>query len=119
MDAAACKDLHGSVRCFLIAQKANGDREVSDIVWLIQEHRLTHEPAGNGGANNSERIVQETGRGTTEFLDVLAEREGYLAVVEFLDHLNIKYQSELQLHRGHTSAAKRSHGGKPGVAAIP
>ena len=101
MDADASKDLHGSVRCFLIAQMANGDREVSDIVWLIQEHRLTHEPAGNGGANNSERVVQETGRGTTEFLDVLAEREGYLAVVEFLDHLNIKYQSDLQLHRGH------------------
>jgi HKD family nuclease len=101
MDAATCRDLHGSVRCFLIAQKTNGEREQSDIVWLIQEHHLTHEPAGNGGTNNPERIVQETGRGTTEFLDLLAEREGYLAVVEFLDHLNIKYQSDLQVPRGH------------------
>jgi hypothetical protein len=100
IDDAVLKAMHGSVRCYLEAEKKDASIEKSNCVWLIQEAKLTYIPGGGAGGDSQERTVRETGRGTTEYLDVLAQREGYQAVVDFLYHLNIKYQSGMSVPHG-------------------
>jgi hypothetical protein len=67
-----------------------GRQQESAPVWVIQEHRLTYEPSGEGPSSGSEKI-EETGEGLAEFLDEIGKREGVAAVIEHLRHLNIRF----------------------------
>jgi hypothetical protein len=93
MDDAFVKGLHNAVKCFLIGICLDGSRLQSNAVYLIQESSLTYESHAGKATSDRDKIIRETGRGATEYLDMLAEREGYQAVIDFLQHFNIKYKS--------------------------
>lgn len=86
---SATQDLHGALIASLVAQRG-ADREEGPPTWVIQEHRLTQEH-GDGAGDRSRTRVEETGEGLTEFLDELGKREGVTSVVEYLNHLNIRF----------------------------
>jgi|GEM_PF-1027692 len=95
------KEFHGAVQCYLVGKDREGHSIESRTVWLVQESRLTRERGSGSGGSDRERIIRDTGRGTTEYLDELAQREGHRAVIQFLAHLNIRYQSGVVSGRGH------------------
>ncbi len=86
---AALADAHGTILAFLSAE-ARGHREESDPIWVIQEHRLTYEPSGEGSSSAKQK-VEETGEGLTELLEEIGKRDGVAAVAEYLRHLNIRF----------------------------
>ena len=61
-------------------------------MWVIQEHRLTYEPSGEG--SSARQKVEETGEGLAEILDEIGKREGIGAVIEYLRHMNIRFNDE-------------------------
>ena len=63
-------------------------------MWLIQEHKLTHEPAEGGGNSGKEAEVRETGRGLVEHLDEVGSQQGQAELIRKLMELNIRYQDE-------------------------
>jgi hypothetical protein len=80
----------GAVLCYLVASKG-GVLQSSVPMWLIQEHRLTHEPAEVGGNSGREAEVRETGRGLVEHLDEAGSRT---ELIRRLMELNIRYQDD-------------------------
>lgn len=87
---AAMAEAHGSLLVSMTAETQGGRLE-SAPVWVIQEPRLTHEPS-EGRSADQRRIVEETGQGLAEYLDELGKTEGTAAVIEYLKHLNIRFQ---------------------------
>jgi hypothetical protein len=86
---ATLRDANGTILASLVAEV--GDRrEESPPFWIIQEGRLTHEPSGEGSSSSKSK-VEETGEGLTEFLEELGKRDGVAGVVEYLRHLNIRF----------------------------
>jgi hypothetical protein len=86
---SALKDAHGIILAWLIAQ-VEGRQEESCPIWIIQEGRLTYEPSGEGSSTTKSKI-EETGNGLAEFLEELGRRDGASAVIEYLSHLNIRF----------------------------
>ena len=72
--------------------RVDGQLVQSAVSWVIHEYRLTYQPSGSSGPGDRERVIRDTGQGLTAYLDALAKREGYWAVIEFLQHLNIRFQ---------------------------
>ncbi|MBW1754060.1 MAG: hypothetical protein JRJ46_13395 [Deltaproteobacteria bacterium] len=68
----------------------------SPAAWIIHEHRLTRQVGGSKGRKGREKVIRETGQGLTAYLDALGKREGKIAVIEFLQHLNIRFQGGLR-----------------------
>ncbi len=86
---SALKDAHGTILASLVAEV--GDKlEFSPPIWVIQEGRLTYEPSGEGSSSAKSK-VEESGDGLTEFLEDLGRRDGVSAVIEYLRHLNIRF----------------------------
>src|SRR5436190_12848026 len=75
-----------AVACFLVAD-AGTEKITSPISWLIQEHKLTHEPSEHQDGNSREVQVRETGRGLVEYLDEIGAKEGQLQVIQYLNNL--------------------------------
>jgi hypothetical protein len=90
LDPAVCRELKGTIRCYLVTNQ-NGERKISYPSWLIQESRLKYEPSDELSDRDPNRIIRETGRGLTEFLDYLIKTEGLRAVIEYLTNLNIRF----------------------------
>src|SRR4029077_15422781 len=63
----------GAVLCYLVVSKG-GALQSSVPMWLIQEHKLTHEPTEGGGNSGGEAEVRETGRGLVEHLDEVGQQ---------------------------------------------
>ena len=87
-DPTALRDAHGTILASLVAKLPGGQQE-SAPVWVIQEHRLTYEPSGEG--SSSRKKVEETGEGLAEILEEIGKREGVAAVIEYLRHLSIRF----------------------------
>jgi hypothetical protein len=85
---SALADSHGTLLASLIAEVA-GERMESLPVWIIQESRLTYEPGE--GSSSPKGKIEDTGEGLAEFLDELGRRDGLAAVVDYLQHLNIRF----------------------------
>ena len=83
------KDAHGTILASLVAEVGD-ERVESPPIWVIQEDRLTYEPSGEGSSSAKSK-VEESGEGLTEFLEELGKRDGVSAVVEYLRHLNIRF----------------------------
>lgn len=83
------QDAHGTILAILTAN-VGSDRVESQPTWVILEHRLTHE-RGNGENNRSKTSIEETGEGLAELLDEIAKREGISGMVDYLNHLNIRF----------------------------
>jgi hypothetical protein len=83
----------GAVLCYLLASKG-GVLHSSVPMWLIQEHKLTHEPTEGGGGSGREAEVRETGRGLVEHLDEVGHQRGQTELIRKLMELNIRYQDE-------------------------
>jgi hypothetical protein len=79
---------HGIVLAMLSATV--GDTIIrSAPVWIVQERHLTFEAAV---ATQSKRHqVEETGEGLTEVLDEIGASQGVHGVVEYLQHLSIRF----------------------------
>lgn len=86
---AVLSDAHGTILASLIAEFAD-HQESSPPIWVIQEHRLTHEPSGEG-SSSAERKVKETGEGLTEILEEIGKRDGIAAVIEYLRRTDIRF----------------------------
>jgi HKD family nuclease len=86
---SALADSHGTLLASLVAE-INGVKIESLPVWIIQESKLTHEPAE--GSSSSKGNIEDSGEGLPEFLDELGKRDGLAAVVDYLRHLNIRFQ---------------------------
>ena len=84
----ALSDAHETLLATLVAD-VRGERLESFPVWVIQEHRLTYEPGE--GSSSSKSKIEETGEGLPEFLDELGNRDGMVAVAEYLRYLNIRF----------------------------
>lgn len=83
------EDSHGTLLASLLAE-VGGEKIESLPVWVIQENRLTYEPGE--GSSSSKRKIEDTGEGLPEYLDELGKRDGVAAVVDYLRHLNIRFQ---------------------------
>ncbi len=86
---SALKDAHGTILASLVAEVGD-KRDESPPIWVIQEGRLTYEPSGEGSSSAKSK-VEESGEGLTEFLEELGKRDGVSAVIEYLRHLNIRF----------------------------
>lgn len=82
-------DSHGTLLASLVAE-VGGEKIESLPVWIIQESRLTYEPGE--GSSSSKSKIEDTGEGLPEYLDELGKRDGVAAVVDYLRHLNIRFQ---------------------------
>jgi hypothetical protein len=82
-------DSSGTLLATIIAE-SDGQKFESSPYWIVQESRLTYEP-GEPQSSSESKIV-ETGEGLAEFIDDLGKREGVNAVIEYLRHLNIRYE---------------------------
>ncbi len=85
---SALSDAHGTLMATVVAETAEGRRE-SDPLWIIQPHRLTYEPGE--GSSSTKSQVQETGEGLLAYLNEIGKRDGIAGVVEYLRHLNIRF----------------------------
>ncbi|MEI7636967.1 MAG: hypothetical protein WCJ37_06640 [Syntrophus sp. (in: bacteria)] len=85
----ALADTHGTLLATLVAD-IGGERIESLPVWVIQENRLTYEPGE--GSSSSRNKIEDTGEGLPEYLDEIGKRDGIAAVVDYLRHLNIRFQ---------------------------
>lgn len=83
------KDAHGTILVSLVAEVGDECLE-SPPTWVIQEGRLTYEPSGEGSSSAKSK-VEESGEGLTELLEELGKRDGVAAVIEYLHHLNIRF----------------------------
>jgi hypothetical protein len=88
-----------AVACFLIADTGT-ESITSPISWLIQEHKLTHEPSEHQNGNSRELEVRETGRGLVEHLDEIGTKEGQLQVIQYLSNLSIRFDDNAASNRG-------------------
>jgi len=79
-----------AVACFLVADSGT-EKVTSPISWLIQEHKLTHEPSEHRNGSSREVEVRETGRGLLEHLDEIGAKEGQLQVIQYLNNLSIRF----------------------------
>jgi len=86
---SALKDAHGTILASLVAEVGD-KRYESPPIWVIQEGRLTYEPSGESPSSAKSK-VEESGEGLTEFLEELGKRAGVSAVIEYLRHLNIRF----------------------------
>jgi hypothetical protein len=86
---SAFSDSHGTLLASLVAE-VRGERIESFPVWIIQESRLTYEPGE--GTFSSKGKIEDTGEGLPEYLDELGKRDGVAAVIDYLRHLNIRFQ---------------------------
>lgn len=86
---AVLQDAHGTILASLVAETGN-KREESSSIWVIQEGRLTHEPSDDRGSSADSKI-EASGEGLTEYLEELGKRDGVSAVIEYLRHLNIRF----------------------------
>lgn len=86
---SALKDAHGTILASLVAEVGE-KREESPPIWVIQEGRLTYESSGEGSSSAKSK-VEESGEGLTEFLEELGKRDGVSAVIEYLRHLDIRF----------------------------
>lgn len=78
----------GAILAEIVAQRDH--EEIRSLpVWVIDESSLTYE-AGESGSSGTKKI-QETGAGLIAHLDELYQRDGYLAVVDYLGHLTIRF----------------------------
>lgn len=82
-------DTHGTLLAVLIAD-IEGERIKSLPVWVIQENQLTYEPGE--GSTSIKSKVEDTGEGLPEYLDEIGKQFGLAAVVDYLRHLNIRFQ---------------------------
>lgn len=89
LPAMALVDAHATILGLLVAETEDGQQE-SPPVWVIQESHLTYERSGEGSSSTKSK-VEETGEGLTEFLEELGRRDGVAAVIEYLQHLNIRF----------------------------
>ena len=92
-------NLGAAVACFLIADTST-DKITSPISWLIQEHKLTHEPSEHQNGSSRELEVRETGRGLVEHLDEIGTKEGQLQVIQYLNNLSIRFDDTAAGRRG-------------------
>lgn len=83
------RDAHGTILVSLFAEVGK-KREESPPIWVIHERGLTYEPSGEG-SSSAKFKVEESGTGLTEFLEELGKRDGVSAVIEYLRHLNIRF----------------------------
>ena len=81
-------DAHGTLLATLVGE-VDGSTVESPPTWVIQESHLTYEP-GEGSSSSKSRI-EESGEGLGEYLDELGKQAGQAAVVEYLNHLNIRF----------------------------
>ena len=86
---SALKDAHGTILASLVAEVGD-KRDESPPIWVIQEGRLTYESSGEGSSSAKSKI-EESGDGLTELLEELGKRNGVSAVIEYLRHLNIRF----------------------------
>jgi hypothetical protein len=86
---SALAEAHGTLLATLVAA-VEGSKVQSPPVWVIQENHLTYEP-GEGAASSKGKI-EDTGEGLPEYLDELGAQSGLAAVVDYLRHLNIRFQ---------------------------
>ena len=91
-----------AVACFLIADTGT-ENVTSPISWLIQEHKLTHEPSEQQNGGSREVEVRETGRGLVEHLDEIGTKEGQLQVIQYLSNLSIRFDDSAGGTRGSRS----------------
>lgn len=88
-----------AVACFLVAD--NGSEKItSPISWLIQEHKLTHDPSEHQNGSSREVEVRETGRGLVEHLDEIGTKEGQAQVIQYLSNLSIRFDESAGGTRG-------------------
>src|SRR5208282_2275979 len=86
---------NGAVLCYLVAAK--GEKlQASVPMWLIQEHKLTHEMTEGGGNSGRETEVRETGRGLVELLDEVGSQQGRAQLIQYLMNLKIHYKDDSQ-----------------------
>lgn len=89
LPSKAIADVRGSLLASLAAKTSDAKLE-SMPVWVIQEDRLTHEPS-DGSGGGKENKIRDSGEGLPEYLDELHDRAGVAAMVEYLNHLNIRF----------------------------
>lgn len=88
---------HGAILAEVVAW--HGEEEVRSLpVWAIQEPGLTYD--AEAGQTSTTKMIHETGHGLPAYLDKLAERDGYTAVVDYLRHLNIKFHDGANSYAG-------------------
>ncbi len=90
------KELKGTVSCYLRG-KSGGEIYQSPSCWLIQEANLTYVHSGVSRHNEREKIIQESGNGLVEYLDRLGDNGGQEAIIDFLNHLKIRFSDEKNL----------------------
>lgn len=107
-------DMRGALLASLVAQ--TGDLRVeSAAVWVILEDKLTHEPS-DGSGGGSENKIRDSGDGLPEYLDEIGQRGGVSAIVEYLNHLNIRFFDGTKgLRRGRHFRLRRSDPFHPDV----
>jgi hypothetical protein len=86
---AVLEDAHGTILASLVAEVGEVRHE-GPPVWVIQEHRLSYEPSGQDTSSRHARI-EESGEGLVELLEELGKRDGISAMIDYLRHLNIRF----------------------------
>jgi hypothetical protein len=81
--------VHGTLLAALVAE-VDGKKIESYPVWVIQENQLTYERGER--SYSSQSIIEETGEGLSEYLDEIGRQDGLSAVIDYLRHLNIRFQ---------------------------
>jgi hypothetical protein len=84
----ALLDAHGTLLATLVGD-VGGSTVESPPSWVIQEARLTYEPSES--STSPKGRIEESGEGLPEYLDELGKQAGQAAVVEYLSHLNIRF----------------------------
>ena len=82
-------EANGALLASLVAETSDSRTESAPI-FVIQEQRLTHEFSGDHNDRTS-KIIEETGHGLAEYLEELGSTQGVAAVIEYLNHLNIRF----------------------------
>jgi len=81
-------DTHGTLLATLIGE-VKGEKVESPPAWVIQESHLTFEPSS--GSSSPKGRIEESGDGLPAYLDALGKQAGITAVIEYLDHLTIRF----------------------------
>ncbi len=89
LSETAIANTHGTLLATIVAE-VEGESIESLPVWVIQENRLTYDPGE--GSSTPKGKIEDTGEGLPEYIDELGKQDGVSAVVDYLRHLNIRFQ---------------------------
>jgi hypothetical protein len=107
LDDDTLKHCRAATVAWIVAD-TGGETVESGSTWIVQEDLLTHEASGEHRPTATS-LIEENGQGLIEMLDRIRETDGEAAMIDYLEKMNVRFQSGRRASRGLGQGLIRRH----------